>query len=1110
MIQGRFAFLRRIATALFLLFLSIFFLLAGVLLFVRVGLDADRAAQIVIHRVQAATGAVISVSSAQLSWVSVDRAEIVCKDLKFKERPDSPVILKIPVLTLEMSALPALRGVLMIERLDLAGPELYLLAGNGHKAREVPPNLNTRQFKLQPLVKQLRISEGRIFSGAPGQSGRRDAPVFSGLRITGTDLSPAGAESLQVAGTATENGSAGTFEISGRLNSTPFWDKFWSGEVTIGASGCPILPVRMLAACFDYDLPFSQGSVNAAIKVGLQNGNFSALGRMELFQAVLLPGLVFPDKVPLDTAVARFSVQRVDDTLAVDLTELVLPGVAVALEMKIGNVFSSAPSIDLNVKRADLDLKQFFPLLPTKLLKKEDRERLESAGLKGHVLLTGGSWSGKISELATDWTGRGSLFVDAYVDRVSGFIPGFGLPIGDATGRLRLTADEVICKGISFTLGNSPIVLNGWISDLKHSPKSDLFLSMTAQAQDFLPILDNKAVSSRIERWLGWISEPQGGVSVTLDIKGDLSNPAMKGRIGLEDFQCNASGLPLPLKKINGSLRFRGSTVSFSELKGTAGDSPFEITGEIGPNDTHVSSEVKLFAADAKKLNALPAQLITSGAIPVSITYKGKLPDGTFSGRADLKGNALEWGKWVKKLPGTPLSLEFSGGRSGGVTTIEEAYLVLADARISGKIAIADEGKITASINLPPKGIPTSVLIPYTDSSLELQPGGRIEGDALIRTTGDRPRELNVESNVILNHISLHLPGFYKRTEGFTGTIRRRGKSFVLSLERAKIGSSLLSGSLSITNGEVPRLEIAVDFSFLDTSDFTAPPGYVSPMTWGEWIRANPVIRFLARSRGSCIMKVAKGKTTYRTFSDFRAAFEGSGGTIRVPNWQTNFAEGILRGTALFDIREMTSKPFVLNFQADHLQMERVILSEPDRVKIEGSIVAEGQLDWKLGPKRDNNGIFKSGTMEVRVQDGTIHRFEVLSKISSLINLGSIVRGRLPDIIGQGLPFQRLTWNMEVFNNKWKIKDLKLTSDAARIDSSGMYFSGQDRVDFRVDVSPLVGLDTIVSGLFGNLITKDGKTLTWTLRVRGQVDSPDVRLEPFEPVKSDEQSKQPR
>jgi hypothetical protein len=67
-----------------------------------------------------------------------------------------------------------------------------------------------------------------------------------------------------------------------------------------------------------------------------------------------------------------------------------------------------------------------------------------------------------------------------------------------------------------------------------------------------------------------------------------------------------------------------------------------------------------------------------------------------------------------------------------------------------------------------------------------------------------------------------------------------------------------------------------------------------------------------------------------------------------------------------------------------------------------------------------------------------------------------------------------------------------------------MYFGGQERVDFRLDISPLVGIDAIVSGLFGNLITRDGKTLTTTFRIRGLYTSPDVRLEPFENLRLNE------
>jgi hypothetical protein len=482
---------------------------------------------------------------------------------------------------------------------------------------------------------------------------------------------------------------------------------------------------------------------------------------------------------------------------------------------------------------------------------------------------------------------------------------------------------------------------------------------------------------------------------------------------------------------------------------------------------------------------------MVSGNIPLSLKLTGNPSAINFSTRLDLKGNGLRIDPVIKKKPGVPLLLEASGSGNQAGVTIEEAYLVLDDSRISAKATIDNEGKIVASVNLPPKGIPTKILIPITDPALEIQAGGRIDGDATIRIGANRPRDVSVDANLALNHLSLHLMG-HKRMEGITGSVRWRGKSVNVNLERVRIGNSLGAGTASIIDIQNPKLDIGLDFSFLDTTDFTAPAGHVSRLTWGEWIHANPVIRFLARSRGTGSLKIARGKTAWRTFADFKANLEGNSGMIRAPAWQMNFADGTLRGSALFDIRENPGKLLTLDFQGDHLQMERMMLSsDPDKIRVQGNCLTEGHIEWKLGPSKENHGLHKTGTVEVSVKDGVIHRFDILSKIFSLVNLGSILRGRLPDIFSQGLPFYRLTWSMDVFNDKWKIKDLKLLSDSARMDASGMYFSGQDRMDFKVDVSPLVGIDTIVSGLFGN----DGKTLTATVKVRGSPESPEVRME---------------
>lgn len=141
----------------------------------------------------------------------------------------------------------------------------------------------------------------------------------------------------------------------------------------------------------------------------------------------------------------------------------------------------------------------------------------------------------------------------------------------------------------------------------------------------------------------------------------------------------------------------------------------------------------------------------------------------------------------------------------------------------------------------------------------------------------------------------------------------------------------------------------------------------------------------------------------------------------------------------------------------------------------------------------------------MEISNGTVQRFEVLSKIFSLINLGSLARGKLPDIMSSGLPFQKLTWKTDVVNNKWMVKDLRLDSDTATIEASGMYVSDQKRMNFKVQVAPLVGVDKILSTVLGKLLKRDMKTFTTTFKVRGSYSSPDVRLIPLETLKSSEE-----
>ncbi len=1072
------------------------FVAAGVFCCVRIALTGTQAAHVLLSRFEAATMMSVSFSSAELSWPSPLRMKLILHHVAAHTAGNIPKRVRIPTVELTIDLSHALIGIFYIEKAVFERPDLFLGERSASHARTDTSAGAAAASLLRPMIARLESTGGRIFVVDPSQEEKKASPVISEVQILGEHLTFTGIQTFEARGVFKQDDLAAPIRIAGSYANASYGGDAFTFNLEMQGKEIPIDAVQRLVSPFHLPLSLAHGFADLSIQARGARDAWTARTNLGL-KSVSLGHNVLASQVTIDKAKLDIHLVRDKDSLTILGRQLSLPGITMSLSVAIKEFSGSDPQLQIEIPRADIELDRLFPLLPLKLLSNEDREHLVRAGLQGHAVIQGLSWSGPYSELNLKSSLLGRLKLLGNLDKVSGFLPGVGLPITNATGEIKLGEDDVYFKGISFALGNSPIVLNGGISQVRSSPNIDLFLSVKAEAQDFQPLVQNMTGIERAAKYLDHLSELSGGVSVTLSLKGPLAKPEAKGVIVLDNFECKVAWLPLPLKKVMGKVRFRSAGITIPEIKGTIGASPFVVRGNYTDQAVDGSLEINIQGSDLKRVEGFPKACNLSGGIFCKALIKGSPTEINYQACLDLRAAALSVGQIIEKKAGTALRVEAVGTRDAAGIKVDDLSIAVDKMRISGRGTLRPDGRTILAIHLPPKGIPSEALIPLLNPNLELQGGGRIEGD-LALTSQQFLSHLLVEANAVLGHVTLKLPGMHKRVEGLQGSIKHRPNSHQFVMERARVGNSLLSGSLSVTEFETPRVEVILESPYFETADFTAPPGYVHKMTWGQYIQSNPVIRFLARSRGTAFTKITKGKIGDRLFEDFRANLEGSGGFIRVNSWQSQFADGILRGTGLFDIRMNTTKPFSVEFQGDGLRMEKTMRADPGWLKVSGNVILEGQLDWKLGPSSDKRGMYKTGKIEVRMKDGVINRFDILSKLFSLVNLGSFLRGRLPDVIGQGLPFHQLSWSMEVFDDKWKVSDLRMLSDAARVDASGMYFAGQERIDFRMDVSPLVGFDAIFSGLFGNLLTRDGKLLTTTFRIRGLYSSPDVRLEPFE------------
>ncbi|MCA1959989.1 MAG: hypothetical protein LDL33_04255 [Desulfomonile sp.] len=1075
---------------------------AGVLAFVRIGLTGDQLARLIIPRLERSLGWNVSYSSAYLGWSGLEAATLILSDLQCRDSADGPVRFQVAQAQVEAHLLALMKGVLSLERISIVRPVLYMPIAfrttrpNGDDIAERDP---LWLLPIRPEIGRLDLDHGRIVFGGPALNRDASATVVEEVRLSAENITPSGVEKVTLVGSMPAPGVAGRFELQGSLQLAPSSPSGWRGAFSLGVAKCPLFAIRSLAATFGQEVPFCGGTLDGSLEAEAGPERREVRGDVRLTRASMQPCGVFHQEIPIESAQCRFGAVSDRDGVLLEIADMRLPGIVFSGNVRRSADFDSASAkVAVRVKHAELDLDRVFPLVPVHLLNAEDRSRLTAAGLKGRVVVTDASWSGAVSDLVAGRPRWRTLTVNAFLKDVSAFVPGFGLPVRNASGRMQLNADEMRFQDTHLVLGGSPIALNGSVTHLRGAPRIDLFVSVRAQGQDLVPLLQAEPVAAVLPWWLRETRDPQGGITVKLDLKGRLDHPQIKGTVDLDKFQCRVEGLPLPLRAVNGALHFTGTGATVPGVTGQIGDTSIQVNGTISQENLAIQADVRAAPQDLARLALLPSLCKVSGKVPIVAKLEGPPSEPKFAASVDLKGNMFSVGSLVQKRAGVPLTLEVTGRWNDKTVHIDEAYLVIGPDRVSTRAVIGRDGKVSLSVNLPPKGVQTQSLVGLLAPSLDLKPGGRIEGDAALRIDPEPERRITGEADFTLNHVSLHIPGFHKPAAGITGKIRWRGDTVTASLERARIGSSIVGGSCTVAGWKEPRVQATLDFSFLDTTDFTARPGTVSPYTWGEWIQVSHVLTFLARSQGTGMVRVHKGKTPSWDFASFEMPIEGRGGLLRSTNWKAQIGNGTVRGSARFDIRPETRKPLELELQGDHLKIERTMLMDPDRVRVEGDLSFEGRLEWGLIPGRENAGIHRSGEIEVRLKDGVIRRFDALSKIFSVINLGSIMRGRLPDIITEGLPYSRLTWTMEAMGTKWKVKNLKLLSDAARIDAAGMYFSDQGRFDFKVEVSPLVGIDKLISGILSPIITGEGKTLTFTLLVGGNSASPEVRLVPLE------------
>jgi len=134
------------------------------------------------------------------------------------------------------------------------------------------------------------------------------------------------------------------------------------------------------------------------------------------------------------------------------------------------------------------------------------------------------------------------------------------------------------------------------------------------------------------------------------------------------------------------------------------------------------------------------------------------------------------------------------------------------------------------------------------------------------------------------------------------------------------------------------------------------------------------------------------------------------------------------------------------------------------------------------------------------MERGRIRRFNVLSKVFSLLNVSQLIKGKLPELTGEGLPYNAITGEIGIARGVARTENLLVDSDAMKIGIIGEADLARKELDLTVSLHPMGTVDTIVSKVpvVGRILAgEDESVISYYVKVTGDFSNPKVKHIPF-------------
>lgn len=975
-------------------------------------------------------------------------------DVQIQERDGSTPFATVAAIRFRLAILPLLEKKVILRRVELEKPVVQLVR-NKDGTLNIDDLLRERETKstIELRVRGVRVKQGNlIFTdhatvGGPLVTTLREADLFIGRLVRGKE-SP-----ISLEGRLVDGKSESPVAIEGKLKlparNAPLTTAHLDARVSlhnINASHywpyySNLVPFQRMSGRFNLDCTVDGTPLDFTSKGSLQVAGLRFV-YPEVFRQPLTPA---------DVRLA-YSLTRTPKEVNISSVDFRMDGLTVKGGCAVKDIHTSDPRIVAWTTIAPFRLEKFFYYIPFGIIADDASQFIEQHIKAGYFRVDEGRLDGRVSQILTMEKGENYNVLRVRATALEGAVVdmGDGWPVFNSIkGDLELAGKNFTLRNMSGKFGTTPFTLNGMISD---------YCLDTPSGYPF------KGVFTPRKAELDWLFG----------------------------------------KEAAASLQFTGDSIL--NLSGEGGTASYTFSGDCNLTAAAYSYGTS-FAKPAGQVNSLAFRmnLLRNGdrslscqyaLPPLALSIAARFQDGkALPTQLDISSNQFAMGALTANIPkAKPYHPQGKMQISARAEGVAES---LADMKWSGLVALAGASFKPAESVKPLSNVTGTLR--FKGNSLEsprlslMLGSSPLQGKGSLTNFSDPSFTLEVSSPALdLNDLGLRHPRGAVKIQNLQGTLAYQDDVLKIRSLAGKIGSSQLSVKGAVTQMRQPKVDVSVTSPAIDLDDILALSDLERERKQGGEGGTATVKATIDADSASFGKLAARHLHTVAHYEN---------GILYLQPFEFDAYGGRISGTLRADGGGNGSSRYQVKLKADKVSAEPLINAVdliPGDAIVTGTLSLQADVTARGATMAD---LRKSllGHATLRFDDGKMRKFNVLSKVFSILNVSQLLKFQLPDMVKDGMPYSRITGTFAMSDGVISTEDLFIDSNAMNISTVGKIDLVREELAVTVGVQPLQTVDKVVNRIpiVGWILTgKEKHFITTYFEAKGKISNPTVTAIP--------------